>query len=225
MIPAIVYTRFSPRRNSDKAMSSETQLAYCKKYAEAHGLTIVQVFNDRGISGKEEERPKLWAAIDALDEGSVLLVFKLDRLARNVYLSECIRRAVLKVGAKIIAIQGDVAGEGPEQIMIRQVLACVAEYERKIIGIRTKYAMKHHQTRGRRMGRYAPYGLMIDPKDPKKLIPDPTEEPAMKLIADLNQKDFVVSQITRVMQKTMRKYARAAKGWDRRTVSRILERL
>ena len=167
----------------------------------------------------------LWAAIEALEPGDVLLVYKLDRLARNVYLSECIRKAVEKIGARIEAVHGDIEGDGPEQIMIRQVLASIAEYERKVIAIRTKYAMLYHQKNGRRMGRYAPYGMMINPRNKKLIIPCKHELPAVNRISDLHKEGKELHDIVVEMNKDYFEMARGKIGWTQRSVKKIIARI
>jgi len=221
---AIVYTRFSPQRNAAESESCETQQAYCEQYAHDHDMDIAEVFEDRGVSGSSEDRPLLWSALDELQKGDVLLVYKMDRLARDVYLAECIRRAVDKAGAKIVAIEGDAGGDTPEQIMIRQVLAAMAEYERKIIAIRTKHAMRHHQTHGRRMGRFAPYGYKIDPEDNRRLIPDEAELPSMAMVIALHKQGKTPHEIVVHMNKEGKELARGTIGWTQRTIGRIIDK-
>ncbi len=167
----VIYTRFSPRRNAGESESCETQEAYCRRHAGRRGMEVKAVHHDRAISGKEEDRPNLWGSIDELRKGDVLVCWKWDRLARNVYLTECIKRAVAKQGARIEVVEGDVEGDGPEQEMIRQVLAAFAEYERKVVSARTKYAMKYHQSNGRRVGRFAPYGVQAGPEQRREADP------------------------------------------------------
>jgi len=226
MTTAYVYTRFSPRRKADESESCETQQAYCEQYAHDNAHVIVKSFEDRGISGAEEDRPGLWSAINSLTQGSILLVYKLDRLARDVYLSECIRRAVDKAGARIIAVEGDIVGDGPEQVMIRQVLAAFAEYERKIIAIRTKYAMRHHQKNGRRMSRYAPYGQKIDKADTRRLLRCEREQQAITVIEELHMSDPPKS-VHEIVVKLNADLPELARGdrWRQRDVKRILEKL
>jgi len=230
MTKAIVYTRYSPQRNEDKSESCETQLAYCEKLALERGWKIGQVFEDRAASGSDEDRPVLWGAIQALEAGSVLLVYKLDRLARNVYLAELIRRAVEAQHCEIHAVLGDVDGNGPEQTMIRQVLAAIAEYERRIIALRTKYAMRHHQANGRRMSRYAPYGMAVDPytaADPDKktlLIENPDEQRAVHLILHVDSKGKSLHEVVVYMNSEAKDLARGGQ-WTKRDIKRILERM
>ncbi|MHC4635794.1 MAG: recombinase family protein [Planctomycetota bacterium] len=140
---AIIYTRFSPQRNADKSESCEVQAAYCEEYAARKGWEVGGIYRDKDVSGKDEDRPILWTAIDRLGREDVLLVWKLDRLARNVLLMEQVKRAVEVCKARIVAVQGDVKGNSPESNLLRVILSGVYEYERRIIALRTKHAMLH----------------------------------------------------------------------------------
>ena len=224
MSKAIIYTRFSPQRNSDESDSCEIQEGICRKYAEEHGHTVLDTLNDKDVSGKDEYREKLWQAIEALPKGGVLIVFKRDRLARNVYLAEQINRAVELKGATIEAVSGDVAGDGPEQVMIRQVLAAIAEYERKLIALRTSFAMKQHQIAGKRMGRYPPYRWEIDPEDSSLIIPVPSEQEAIAVIKILHEKGMNCHSIAIGMDRKMPERARASK-WNQKLIRKIIERI
>ena len=222
---AVVYTRFSPRRNADTSESCKTQISLCEQYAYDNDLDIIQIFEDKAVSGSDENRPLLWDAIAALKKGGVLLVYKYDRLARDLYLSEWIRRSVEKMGAKIVAVSGDIEGDGPEQIMIRQIMAVWAEYERKMIGIRTKHAVLQHQRNGRRMSDTCPYGTMPDPNDAKRIVEYPPEMPAVDMIAKLHGRDLTTHEIVVWMNREMKGMARSKKGWDQRTIKRIIARV
>lgn len=172
MTGATIYTRFSPRRNAAECESCEYQGAECERHAEREGWKVVRRIDDADASGADEYRPRLWEAIEGLGRGEVLLVYKRDRLARNVYLSEQIARAVRKRGARIVAVSGDIEGDGPEVQMVRQVLAAIAEYERKLIASRTSHAMRAYVAQGRRMGGKVPTGWRVNPADPSRMVPD-----------------------------------------------------
>jgi DNA invertase Pin-like site-specific DNA recombinase len=223
----IVYTRYSPQRNAETSESCEMQRESCEQYIFSKGDKLVKLFADPDASGADECREKLWQAIESLNKGSVLLVFKLDRLARNVYLMETIRRIVAKKGATIEAVTGDVAGDGPEIVMIRQVLSAISEYERKLIAQRTKWAMKSHTKKGHRTGRYATYGYKLDPNAPKAekgkpcvLIPDEREMEAVKVIQAM--RGAKVGSVVTYMNKYYPQLARSPGRWHPKTVKRIL---
>lgn len=218
----VIYTRFSPRRNADESESCETQHAYCEQLAHKKGYKILASYADKAVSGAEEDRPQMWEAIERA-KGGVLMVYKPDRLARNVYLMEMIRRAVREVGGRIEAVQGDVDGEGIEQDMIRQVLSTFSEYERKIIAKRTSHAMRQHQRNGRRMGRFCPYGWEQDPNDPRRMLPVPAEVAAVDRVNELRTQGKRLADIVRVLNEEMPDVCRKGK-WCSKTVYKIAKR-
>jgi DNA invertase Pin-like site-specific DNA recombinase len=152
------------------------------------------------------------------------VVFKRDRLARNVFLAEQINRAVTRQGGRIEAVSGDIEGDGPEHVMVRQVLASIAEYERKMIGIRTSYAMKQHQRNGRRMGRYAPYGYELAPENPNQLVPVPSEQEAIELIREMADGGVRMIDIARRLNEEMPDACRG-QVWRSKTIKKIVDRI
>lgn len=217
---ALVYTRFSPRPNAATCESCEVQRAYCEQYATQKGLEIVRYFDDPDRSGSDEFREVLWAAIDALKKGDVLLVYKRDRLARNVYLSEQINRCVAKKGATIVATTGDVEGDTPEAVMIRQVLASIGEYERKLIAMRTKAAMRHYMKEGRRMGGQIPYGVKLDPNDSTRIVANDKERAAIKQAVSMRKNGATLREIVAALPKEASRTGR----WHYEQVRRIIAR-
>ena len=155
---AIAYCRFSPRRNGESCESNTVQLAYIEKHCAENNLDLLGRFSDENKSGDDEDRLGLWAAIQAVPHGGVLVVYKLDRLARSVYLDEYLRRQLAKKKATVEAVVGNRAGDSPEDVLVRQILAAAAEYERRIIAARTKAAALFYQANGRAMSKIPPYG-------------------------------------------------------------------
>ncbi len=220
MKQAVIYTRFSPRRNADESESCEVQRSYCERHAASHGMEIAAIFDDPDVSGADEFREKLWQAIEAVPKGGVLLVYKRDRLARNVYLSEQINRAVERKGATIEAVTGYVQGNSAETVMIRQVLAAIAEYERKMIAARTRHAMRFHMANGRRMGAECPYGWRPDPADPKRMLRNPAELSVIGEIIERHRSGAAYHAITTWLNEERRDLARHGK-WNVKTVRKI----
>ena len=208
---AVIYCRFSPRRNAELSESNETQEHYCRKYCQAQGYDVAGVFADADISGSDEDRPGLWDAVDALKRGYVLVAYKADRLARGVYLDEAIRRSVAKSGATVAVVEGSSNGDEPQDVLIRQVLAAFAEYERKVIAARTRAAMRRHQLSGRAMSKLTPFGTREG--DPVKvvdsngkltmrrtLVPDEREQRIVQLILDLHKSGESFRGIARTIE-------------------------
>jgi DNA invertase Pin-like site-specific DNA recombinase len=85
MTQAVIYARFSPRPNAEECDSVEKQLERCRSYCKAHGYDVIAEQDDEDMSGgRADNRPGLQAAIAlACKAKAVLVVYKLDRLARN----------------------------------------------------------------------------------------------------------------------------------------------
>lgn len=220
MIEAVIYTRFSPRPDAATSESCEMQEGLCRDYAAAHGWECAAVFADADVSGADEFRDKLWAAIDSLKKGGVLLVWKRDRLARNVYLAEMINRAVAKKGGRIVAVSGDVEGDGPEQVLVRQVVAAMAEYERKLIGIRTSAALRLYQSQGRRVSRIPPYGWDVSAEDPGRLVRNEAEQGVIAEVVGMRGRGMGLREIARRLDPSASRSGR----WSPAAVMRILRR-
>jgi len=186
---AVIYARFSPRRHDEESESIETQIELCREYCAKRGYTIVGELEDRAMSGGDAERPGLWAAIESLSRGMTLVVYKLDRLARDVYLSHIIERKVLKRKAFIESSCGEGTWDDtPESRLVRQVLASLAEYERIVSNARTKASMLRHQRNGRRMSDRVPFGWSRDPGDDKRIVKNEHEQAAIKQICELKMR-------------------------------------
>jgi len=222
MTEAIIYTRFSPRKNGEKSTSNETQHALCRDYAYDKGYEVIGHYQDREISGSTVHKPGLANAIAHLPKEGVLLVYKRDRIARDVFLAELARRQVKAKGGKIEAVKGDIEGDGPYVKMARQVMDAVAELERHMISERTRDAMIRHQKEGRRMSRHPPFGMMVDPNDKAMLAPNPDEQRAIERIMDLHIRGRAVYKITQVLNDEMPEVARGSKWWGK-TVKKVIE--
>ena len=216
---AIIYTRHSPQRHGDKSESCEVQAAYCEEHAAKKGWTVAGAYEDKNRSGADEKRPGLWTAIKQLSKDDVLLVFKYDRLARNVYLMEYIKRAVEICKARIEAVEGHVKGDDAASKMIRVVLSAFSEYEREMIAVRTAMAMKQHQRNGKVMSSRPPYGYKIDGK---LLVPVKKEQAIIQIIEALKEEDPL--EIVRTLNADGFS-TRTGRPWVRRDVERVLSNL
>jgi DNA invertase Pin-like site-specific DNA recombinase len=233
----ILYARFSPRRNADECESIEAQLDFCKKYCEENNINVVGEYSDKALSGGEEDRPELWAAIAALKPGYVLVVYRLDRLARSVYLSDIIERAIKAKKASFLSIAGEGTWtDSDEDFLIRKILQALAEYERKVIAARTKAAMLRHQANGRLMGSVPPYGWKLDPENKKRIVKDPYEQVVINEMKRLRATGLSYQKIAdmlteydykpRKVKKTFKGRPVMVKGtWKPQTIHVILKRV
>jgi len=113
----------------------------------------VSVFRET-MSGARSDRPELKKALDTLTEGDVLLVTRLDRLARSTRDLLDIVHTIETRGAKLKALTDSWADTTtPTGKLILTVLGGLAEFERSLIAERTAEGRERARRAGRRLGR------------------------------------------------------------------------
>lgn len=173
----IAYLRVSTSEQAESGAGLAAQLYACRAYAERTGETLAGTFQDEGISGAcgLEKRPALLDAIASLDAGDVLLVAKRDRLGRDPIKVAMIESAASRKGARIVSAAGEgTESDDPASVLMRRMIDAFAEYERLIIGARTKAAMKAKKSKAERVGA-VPYGYKLQ-ADGVHLEPEPIEQ-------------------------------------------------
>jgi DNA invertase Pin-like site-specific DNA recombinase len=107
-------------------------------------------------SGKREDRPGLHACLKALRPGDILVVWKLDRLGRDLrhLVNTAQDLAEQGIGFKVLAGQGtEIDTTTASGKLVFGIFAALAEFERELIRERTKAGLASARTRGRKGGR------------------------------------------------------------------------
>ena len=127
------------------------------------------------ISGSSKERPELDKCLDSLREGDILLVWRLDRLGRNLkHLVETVCGLSEKgVSFRVLSGHGaNIDTSTPSGKLIFGIFASLAEFERELIRERTRAGLAAARARGRKGGR--PLKLSnSDVKKAKAMLLDP----------------------------------------------------
>lgn len=139
----VAYYRVSTKGQGDSGLGLEAQEKAVRGYAEANGGTVVAAYKEVE-SGKRNDRPQLALALShAKRSQAVLVVSKLDRLARNVaFLS-----AMMESKVRFVACDNPNANE-----LTLHILSAVAQAEVKAISERTKVALQAAKARGVLLG-------------------------------------------------------------------------
>ncbi len=119
------------------------------------GVSRKRLYEDRA-SGKSDDRPNLEACLKALREGDVLVVWKLDRLGRDLrHLVNTVQDLADRgIGFKVLAGQGaDIDTTTAGGKLIFGIFAALAEFERELIRERTRAGLAAARARGRIGGR------------------------------------------------------------------------
>ena len=131
-----------------RVSTDEQNLDLQRSALEAAGCE--RVFEDRGISGAESSRPGLAAA---LGPGDVLAVWKLDRLGRSLGQLIVMIDGIGKAGAGFQSLSEAIDTTTAGGRLIFHVMGALAEFERSLIGERTKAGMQAAKRRGKPIGR------------------------------------------------------------------------
>lgn len=143
---AVIYARYSS--DNQREESIEGQLRECKEYAEKNGITILSTYIDRALSAKTDNRPEFQHMIKDSAKGlfDIVLVWKLDRFARNRYDSAHYKATLRKNGVKVVSATEAIA-EDSTGILLESLLEGYAEFysaelSEKVIRGRTENALK-----------------------------------------------------------------------------------
>jgi DNA invertase Pin-like site-specific DNA recombinase len=115
--------------DNQREESIEGQLRECKAFAEKKGIAVVGCYIDRALSAKTAERPDFQRMINDSYRHifEAVIVWKLDRFARNRFDSTHYKAILRKNGVKVISAT-EAISEGAEGILLESMLEGLAEY-------------------------------------------------------------------------------------------------
>ena len=167
---AVIYARYSS--DSQREESIEGQIRECTEYAEKNGITILRHYIDRAFSAKTDNRPEFQNMIR--DSGKKLfdlvIVWKLDRFARNRYDSARYKTALKKNGIKVVSAT-EVISEGAEGIILESVLEGYAEYYSADLSEKVVRGMTDNALKCKFNGGTVPMGYVIDEEQHFRIDP------------------------------------------------------
>jgi DNA invertase Pin-like site-specific DNA recombinase len=154
-VQVIAYVRVSSEEQADSRAGLEAQRAAIQRECERRGWQILEVIEDAGFSAKDLKRPGVRAALEELERGraDALIVAKLDRLSRSMLDFTAVMAKAQKQGWALVALDCAVDTTTPAGEAMAHVLATFAQFERRLIGQRTREALAVRRTQGVRLGR------------------------------------------------------------------------
>jgi DNA invertase Pin-like site-specific DNA recombinase len=150
------YIRVSSAEQRESGLGLQAQRDAIEAEAERRGWTLVHIYADEGVSGKSMNgRPGLQEALHAVEAGEAeaLVVSKLDRLSRSLLDFALLMERARKRGWSLCALDLGVDTSTPSGEMMASVLATFAQFERRLIGQRTKDALAVKRSQGVVLGR------------------------------------------------------------------------
>jgi DNA invertase Pin-like site-specific DNA recombinase len=180
---AVIYCRVSSKEQID-GTSLESQEIACREYAARNRMEIEKIFVERGESAKFADRTQLLELLAyCRDRGNTidcLLVWKVDRLARNVGDHFSIKASLLKHNISVVSVTEPIDTK-PEGKLLETILAGFAQFDNDIRAARTVQGLRRKIQEGLFPWR-APLGYRTATLGQKKTEPDRPEQPAFRIL-------------------------------------------
>jgi DNA invertase Pin-like site-specific DNA recombinase len=222
---AIGYIRVSSVTQLD-GYGLDAQEQDAKKCARAHGLKLIEVVRDEGISGSMEavDRSGLAEALARIESGEaqVLIVARLDRLARRLTIQEAALAQVWRHGGRVIACdQGEVAHDDPDDPMrtaMRQMMGVFAQLERGMIVARLRRGRQVKKDLGGYAHGRPPYGFRAEAGE---LVPVDEQQAVISRARKLSRDGQSLRQIAQTLDNEGH-HPRTGGTWHPPMVARLL---
>jgi DNA invertase Pin-like site-specific DNA recombinase len=149
------YARVSTEEQGESGAGIAAQATAIRSECERRGWLLSGIVEDPGYSAKDLRRPGIQAVLEALSgrEADALMVAKLDRLSRSMLDFTAVMATAQKQGWALVALDCAVDTTTPAGEAMAHVLATFAQFERRLIGQRTKEALAAKRAAGVRLGR------------------------------------------------------------------------
>ena len=219
-----VYTRQSLDKKD--SISIETQIDECTSRA---GNATYKIYSDKGYSGKDTKRPAFKEMMEDIKSGVIdqVIVYKLDRISRNVVDFVQMHETFTKYGASFVSCKEGFDSSTQLGRLLMMMLISFAQFERESIQQRVKDSYYSRGSKGFYMGGALPYGFkkentVIDGINTSQLVAD---EENSKLVIELYERyaltDVSLGQLSTDLNKRGIKSSKGV-SWDSGKISRML---
>lgn len=161
---AVIYARFSSEKQNEASI--EGQLRECLEYANFNGIEVIGNYIDRAQSAKTDHRPEFQRMIkDSYKHAfNCIIVWKLDRFARNRYDSAYYKNILKKNGVRVISAKESIS-QGADGILLEAILEGYAEFYSAELSEKVKRGMTENALKAKSNGVRPPFGYYVDDTD------------------------------------------------------------
>lgn len=227
----VAYLRVSTDRQAEEGHGLDVQRQAITKWAKAQGYRVIDFMADEGISGSNGIDTRV-ALADALDcvrrrEADGVVVYRLDRLARDLIVQETLLAEVRKLGGEVFSTSAAETGylsddpDDPSRTLIRQVLGAVSQYERSMISLRLRAGRRRKAEKGGYAFGSPPLGKRAEDGN---LVEDEQELACLDRMAALRAEGASIRSIAETLTAEGWPTKRGGAQWHPTTVARALRR-
>lgn len=217
MEEAVIYARYSS--NAQRDVSIDQQLRVCLDFAERQGIKVVGIYEDRALTGTSDKRPGFQRMIADAEKSSwsYVIVYALDRFARDRYDSAIYKRKLRDAGVRVLSAMENLT-EDPTGVLLESLLEGMAEYYSRELAQKVSRGMEDNARRCLVNGQLPP-GYDRGP-DGKYAI----YEPEAAVILELFQRVLAREPLSGILADFEARGLRTRKGkpWSRSIADRVL---
>jgi DNA invertase Pin-like site-specific DNA recombinase len=228
-----IYTRKSTSVGLEQDFNSlDAQREACTAYIQRQpGWTLVdQRYDDGGFTGANIERPAFQRLLTDIEAGKidVVVVYKVDRLSRSLLDFAKLMERFGTAGASFVSVTQNFSTADAMGRLTLNMLMSFAEFEREMIGERTRDKIAAQRRRGKWTGGTVPLGYTVEGK---KLVVNDLEAVLVREVFSLYLRERSTLAVARLLNQSDRSTKRhvAANGrlrearpWTKADVSRLL---
>ena len=197
MKTAVIYARYSSTNQTEQSI--EGQVHVCQDYAKRNDIIIVDSYIDRALSGTNDERDAFQRMLKDSNnkKWNYVLVYKLDRFARNKYEAAIHRKHLKDNGIKLLSAMENIP-ETPEGVLLESLLEGMNQYFSEELAQKVNRGLHESRMKGHCIGAI-PFGYIKKPD--KTLVKNTDEEIILKRIFEDYVSGKKILQITRDFEK------------------------
>lgn len=195
---AVIYARFSS--HSQNEQSIEGQLAECYAFAQRSDLRIVHEYIDRALTGTTDKRPDFLQMIeDSKRKGfQYVIVYQLDRFARNRYDSATYKAKLKKNGVRVLSAKENITDDA-SGILVEGVLESMAEYYSAELSQKIKRGIAISASKCKFFGGLVPLGYKID--EQKNYVINEDTAPIVRKMFEMLASGYNYAEIARYLNE------------------------
>lgn len=214
---AVIYARYSS--HSQRDVSIEQQLRACRRFADQLGIEIVQVYEDHALTGTTDRRPGFQKMIRDAEKADwdYVIVYTLDRFARDRYDSAVYKRQLKNCGVKVLSAMENISDD-PTGVLMESLLEGLAEYYSKELSRKIRRGMEDNAMKCMTTGGI-PLGYRRD-TDGRYAIVESEAEIVKEIYRRVRDGDLLAHIIADLNLRGVK--TKTGKAWNKSSFNRLL---
>jgi len=192
---AAIYVRVSTQDQAQHGFSLDAQQDSLKNYAQVLGYEVFRIYRDEGKSAKDMKRPEMQQMLKDAEEKKfqAIFIYKLDRFSRSIKDLILTIDQLKNWGIDFISLQDKIETASASGKLMFHIISAFAEFERNIIGDRTKFGMERKAKEGGFITK-APKGYRLVNKE---LVLDENSEEINQIFEEFLNTNISLTQLAK----------------------------